>query len=78
MENFSFTLQVAGVDVKKDDFEDVFYGRDCDDALVSVVNGVLLLDFDREAESYEIAVASATRDIEKIGGKVVKIERVYF
>jgi hypothetical protein len=78
MENFSFTLQVAGVDIKKDNFEDVFYGRDCDDALVSVVDGNLFLDFDREAESYETAVASATRDIEKIGGKVLKIERVHF
>jgi hypothetical protein len=78
MENFSFTLEVVGVDIKKDNFEDAFYGRDCNDALISVVNGTLLLDFDREADSYEKAVASATRDIEKVGGKVVKIERVYF
>jgi hypothetical protein len=78
MENFSFTLQVVGVDTKKDNFEDVFYGKDCDDALISFVNGDLFLDFDREADSYESAVASATRDIEKVGGKVIKIERVYF
>ncbi len=35
------------------------------DALLAVVNGVLFLDFDREAPSLEDAIQSAARDIER-------------
>jgi hypothetical protein len=73
MENFSVTLQVAGIDTERDDFEDA---KRCDDALIRVINGVLFLDFDREAESYNSAVSSAQRDVEQAGGKVVKVKPI--
>jgi len=69
-------MQVAGIDPDRDGFEDAFYGKDCDDALIAVVNGTLFLDFDREAESYESAVASATRDIGRAGGTVVRVDPI--
>jgi hypothetical protein len=77
MENFSFTLQVAGIDTESDDYEDAFYGKSCDDALVTVIGGTMFLDFDREAESYDSAVTSAIRDVEQAGGKVVKVEKIF-
>ena len=46
----------------------------CDDALISVVDGRLQLDFDREASSFGAAVGSAVDDIERAGGRVVKID----
>jgi hypothetical protein len=77
MDNFSFTLQVSGIDTERDDYEDTFYGKNCDDALIRVVNQTLFLDFDREADSYESAVASAIRDVEQAGGKVVKADPIF-
>ncbi len=49
------------------------YESGCDDALVCVVNGQLTIDFDREASSLNEAISSASRDIEKAGGKVIDI-----
>jgi hypothetical protein len=73
MAHFSFTLQVTGIDPKK--YETVLHRAGCDDALIAVVNGDMFLDFDREAPSYEKAVAAAVLTVEKAGGKVVKVDR---
>jgi hypothetical protein len=75
--NFSFTLQVAGIDTHKDNYEDVLYEAGCDDALIAVVRNTLFLDFDREAGSYDEAVRSARRDIEKAGGRVIEASRLH-
>jgi len=69
--NFSFTLQVAGIDTHKRDYEEKLYEAGCDDALIAVVKNTLFLDFDREAASYEEALRTARRDVEKAGGRVV-------
>lgn len=74
--NFSFTLQVAGIDTHKGNYEDTLYDAGCQDALVAVVNDTLYLDFDREAATYDDAVRSARRDVEKAGGKVVEATRL--
>lgn len=68
-----FTIEVAGVDIDDPDFEDAFYGAGCDDALISVANGVLYLDFDRAAPTREAAINSAIDDIARSGGKAVQI-----
>jgi hypothetical protein len=36
----------------------------------------LRLEFDRQAESYDAAIASACRDIERTGAKVESVERL--
>lgn len=72
MTTFAFTLQLTGVDVDSD-YEAAFYGGACDDALLSVVDGKVFLDFDRDAGSYEAAVKSAVLDVERIGAKVVEV-----
>ncbi|HVM79912.1 MAG TPA: hypothetical protein VMU06_12900 [Stellaceae bacterium] len=76
MTHFSFTLEVSGIDVSGDRYEDALFRAGCDDALVAVVNGKLFLDFDREAVSYERAVTSAKHDVQAAGGSVVSVERI--
>jgi hypothetical protein len=74
---YSFTLQVAGVDTARSGYEDAFYGANCDDALITAIDGTLFLDFDREAPSYGRAVESAIDDVEQAGGRVVKVDRIF-
>jgi hypothetical protein len=73
MKRYSFTLEVMGVSTEDDRYEDVLFEAGCDDALISVVDGKLQIDFDREAASYEEAVQSGAADIARAGGKVVKV-----
>ena len=72
---YSFTVQVTGINVSEDGFQDALFEAGCADALPVVVDGTLFLDFDREAPSYNSAISSAKRDIEHAGGRVLQIER---
>jgi len=71
---FSFTVQVSGLSVDTDHYENALYEAGCDDALICVVGGAIFLDFDREAHSFEEAVKSAVLNIEKAGGVVASIK----
>ncbi|HVB18473.1 MAG TPA: hypothetical protein VNF04_18225 [Stellaceae bacterium] len=73
MTTFAFSVELAGIDTDRDDYEAPFYGGACGDALLNVVDGKVFLDFDRDAPSYEEAVKSAIADVEKAGAKVVEI-----
>ena len=73
MTTFAFSLRIKGVDIERDDYELPFYEGGCDDALLSVVNGMVFLDFDRDASSYEEAVTSAIHDVEQAGAKVIDV-----
>jgi hypothetical protein len=68
---FSFTVQVSGLDPAQDDYEERLFRAGCGDGLVAVIDGKLFVDFDREAASFDTAVASASGDIERAGGHVV-------
>lgn len=72
MNHFAFTLQAAGIDLTRDDYEDRLFNAGCDDALISVVNGELYLDFDRAAPTFDAATKSAQRDVERAGARVVR------
>jgi hypothetical protein len=74
VDHYSFTMRVTGIDTSSDRYEDALFEAGCDDALVAVVDGALVLDFDRAAASYESAVRSATQSVEQAGGKVVAVE----
>jgi hypothetical protein len=71
--NYAFTLEVSGIDIGRENYEDALFEAGCDDALIAVVNGTLLLDFHREGVSFEDAVKSASRGVELAGGKVVRV-----
>jgi len=72
----SFTIEVSGIDPSRERFEDALFAAGCDDALVAVKKGKLYLDFDREAPSYDLAVASARRDVAKAGGFVEDVQKI--
>jgi hypothetical protein len=71
--NYGFTLQVSGIDLRRDSYEDALYEAGCDDALIAVVDGTMFLDFHRDGPSFRRAVESASRDVEQAGGRVVKV-----
>ena len=75
MSQFSFTLHVAGISLDGE-YEDVLYEAGCDDALVSVVNGELLVDFDREAPSLDAAISDAAGNIRDAGGQVIGVNSI--
>lgn len=75
MPRYSFTIEVGGVDPTESRYEDALYEAGCDDALVAVIDGRVVLDFDREGMSYDRAVASAIQDVERAGARVVDIRR---
>ena len=71
--NHAFTLQITEIDPTRSDYEDALYDAGCDDALIAVIDNAVYLDFDREAPSFAAAVESATRDVERAGGRVVRV-----
>jgi len=76
LQHFTFFVGVTGVDISAGRYEDALFEAGCDDALITVIDGQIRLDFDREAESYESAVASASHDIQKAGAKVAYVEQL--
>jgi hypothetical protein len=75
MSNYAFTMEVSGFNTAQNRFEDALFNSGCDDALIVVNGDKILLDFDREASSFETAISTARHDVERAGGRVGKIER---
>lgn len=74
MMDYEFTIIAHGLDHEAVDFEARFYDGGCDDALVSFQKGHILIDFAREAESLEQAIASAIENVRQIGAIVDRVE----
>jgi hypothetical protein len=70
--NHAFTFQVSGIDTAAE-YEDRLYDAGCADALIAVEDGMLYLDFDRDAASFSAAVRAATEDVERAGGHVDRV-----
>jgi len=72
----SFTIFFSGADVLNDEQFDALYEAGCDDALFGVRDGAQYGAFDREANSFSEALASAIRDVTSAvpGLQVVRIE----
>lgn len=75
METYNFSLVVTPPTVDEETAADSLYGGGCDDALFSVSGGVYEVAFDREAPSFEEAVLSAIKDVNKagIGARVFRV-----
>lgn len=73
---WTLTLILDGVPELTDEATDALYEAGCDDALAGSRNGVVFLDFDREAGSFQDAALSAIASAESagIGAKVIRIE----
>lgn len=64
MKTWSFSVELEGIDCLHDQVEDSLYEVGCSDALIWSRGGSIILDFDREASSYNEAVSSAMADID--------------
>ena len=74
LKTFSFRLVLAGVTEIDDAMKAAILGAGCDDAGLGSCEGVVTLDFDREAESLADAIASAIRDVERAGYAFARID----
>lgn len=75
METWRFSVTLKGRwDGPSDDLEDKLYDAGCNDAIISYQGGVCSLEFDREAESLEIALATAVSDVCSTGYSVFTAE----
>jgi hypothetical protein len=70
---YTFTLVLSGIPEVTEDIANALYEAGCDDAGVGSCDGVLTVDFDREAESLADAIGSAVKDVERAGYKVGRI-----
>jgi hypothetical protein len=56
---------------------DSIYGNGCSDATLCIIKDEIIVDFDREAPTYQIALVSAIMDIEStgLGLELVRVEQ---
>jgi hypothetical protein len=74
MKTYEFAIIASGLDRNDDDFETRFFEAGCDDATVAFQKGHIILDFAREAESIEEAIASAIENVAAAGATVDRVE----
>jgi predicted DNA-binding transcriptional regulator AlpA len=74
MKTYEFSIIASGLDPAAEDFESRFYEAGCDDATVSFQRGHIIVDFAREAESIDVAIASAIEGVLTAGAKIDRIE----
>lgn len=68
MTTHTFTLIVDGPDLQTGELVDEVFATGCDDALIGLVDGLQIADFDREADTLGEAVLSAVAELESIAG----------
>ena len=64
---FEFSVIASGLDPQADDFEARFFDAGCDDATIAFQKGHIIVDFAREAESIDAAIASAIECVKATG-----------
>jgi predicted DNA-binding transcriptional regulator AlpA len=69
-----FTLILAGVSESTEEMANALFEAGCDDALFGSRDGIVFLDFGREAVSFREAVLSAIRDVRTAGYEVARVE----
>lgn len=74
MKTFEFSIIASGLDPQADNFETLFFDAGCEDATISFQKGHIIVDFARDAESLEDAIASAVDNVTKAGAKVDRVE----
>ncbi|HEV2627251.1 MAG TPA: hypothetical protein VGV41_01215 [Pseudolabrys sp.] len=74
MKTFEFAIIASGLDPNADDFESIFYNNGCDDALVAFQKGHTIIDFARQADSIDEAIASAIENVCATGATIERVE----
>jgi hypothetical protein len=74
MKSYSFTIVASALNPDANDYAERIFEAGCDDATVALQKGSFILDFDRRAESFEAALASARDDVRRAGAFVERVE----
>jgi hypothetical protein len=71
---YDFSIIASGLDPTADDLKLRFYDGGCDDAAVAFQKGHIIVDFTREADSIEEAIASAIECARTAGATIDRVE----
>lgn len=74
MNEYDFRLILSGVTALNDDVENAIYEAGCDDATLSLCDGLCRLDFTRDAATLKEAILSAIADVQKTPLRVIRVE----
>ena len=74
MAMFEFSIVASGLNHEAEDFEARFYNGGCDDSLVAFQKCHIIIDFAREAETVDEAIASAIEAVTALGAVVERVE----
>jgi hypothetical protein len=74
LKTYSFAITVAGTHELTDDIANALYEAGCADAGVGTCDGVLTVEFDRQAESLGDAIGSAVKNVQAAGYAVARID----
>ena len=71
---YTFSLILSGPTELTEDIANALYEAGCDDAGVGSCEGIVSVDFDREADSLGDAIGSAVKDVERAGYAVARVD----
>ena len=74
MKENEFTVVLAGISEISDEAADALYEAGCDDGSPGSCDGVVSVDFHRDATTLEEAIQSAIVDIGKAGFGIKRVE----
>jgi hypothetical protein len=74
MNTYEFTVILRGPDELTDELADKLYSAGCDDGTISSCDGVVSIDFGREASDLESAIRSAIANVTSAGCVVARAE----
>ena len=74
MNTYHFTVVLAGSVDLTEEVADGLYAAGCDDATPGMSNGVVSIDFHREAPTMEEAIQSAINNVRRAGHDVRRVE----
>jgi hypothetical protein len=69
-----FSVILAGVDDMTPEMAEALYEAGCNDSTPGSRCGMVMVHFDRDAESLGDAIGSGVKDVEKAGFKVGRVE----
>jgi hypothetical protein len=71
---YDFTLVLSGSPELTEDLADKLFAAGCDDGTPSTCEGILSIDFSREATDLESAIRSAIADVTSAGCVVDRVQ----
>jgi len=71
---YAFTVILKDESELTEDLAEALVEAGCDDGSSKSCEGVVSIDFDREADSLEQAIRSAVADVQKAGYRVARVE----